>query len=288
MVPGLEPYAGRLAELETLDPHACLSLLNRWAHDRALHTEAGRPVRFVDAASRPAGGVGGAGSAGSAGGGAGGLAYERGIAASGEVPTRTRGPGVRHDLLNALVWLRFPRTKARLNAIHAAVLEAHGMDSNGVGAARAGVRAGVRGSVRDAVTLFDESGAVWVGEDAGLREALRRLDWHGLFVAGRDRLARSVSVHVVGHGLLHKLQAPYKGVTAHALTLDAPAAVGAGELDALLAARLGAGPLAAGTLCPLPVMGLPGWCAANEDPAFYNDPAVFRAARTRNRCPEEP
>jgi len=281
MVPGLEPYAGPLAELETLEPHACLSLLNRWAHDRALRTESGRPIRFVDAASRLAGSAGSAGSAG-------GLAYEHGIAATGEVPTRTRGPGVRHDLLNALVWLRFPRAKARLNAIHAAALAAGGVGSNGVGAARAGVRAGVRGSVRDTVTLFDESGAVWVGEDAGLREALRRLDWHRLFVAQRDRLARSVSVHVFGHGLLQKLQAPYKGVTAHALTLDAPAAVGTGELDALLAARLAAGPLEAGTLCPLPVMGLPGWCAANEDPAFYNDPAVFRATRTRNRCPEEP
>ena len=32
-------------------------------------------------------------------------------------------------------------------------------------------------------------------------------------------------------------------------------------------------------LLPLPVLGIPRWWVANEDPAFYDDAFVFRAAR---------
>ncbi|MBN3821090.1 DUF3025 domain-containing protein, partial [Paraburkholderia sp. Se-20369] len=32
-------------------------------------------------------------------------------------------------------------------------------------------------------------------------------------------------------------------------------------------------------LSPLPVLGVPGWCAENAEPAFYDDPAVFRSGR---------
>ena len=31
---------------------------------------------------------------------------------------------------------------------------------------------------------------------------------------------------------------------------------------------------------PLPVLGVPGWWAANEDPAFYGQTQVFRLATT--------
>lgn len=31
---------------------------------------------------------------------------------------------------------------------------------------------------------------------------------------------------------------------------------------------------------PLPVLGVPGWWAANAEPGFYADPAVFRAPRS--------
>ena len=35
---------------------------------------------------------------------------------------------------------------------------------------------------------------------------------------------------------------------------------------------------------PLPVLGLPGWWPANEAPAFYADPQVFRPARVLSAC----
>jgi len=37
--------------------------------------------------------------------------------------------------------------------------------------------------------------------------------------------------------------------------------------------------LSAKDFLPLPVLGVPDWWAANEDPNFYNDAAVFRIPR---------
>ncbi len=54
-----------------------------------------------------------------------GLAYEQRIFGRGEVITR---PGNWHDLFNALVWMRFPRTKRALAELHAAGLSAPGAD----------------------------------------------------------------------------------------------------------------------------------------------------------------
>ena len=34
-------------------------------------------------------------------------------------------------------------------------------------------------------------------------------------------------------------------------------------------------------LMPLPVLGIPGWWAQNENPDFYSDPVVFRPAKMR-------
>ena len=38
---------------------------------------------------------------------------------------------------------------------------------------------------------------------------------------------------------------------------------------------------AAKPFLPLPVLGIPGWWPANEDPTFYADMSVFRPARLK-------
>jgi hypothetical protein len=38
---------------------------------------------------------------------------------------------------------------------------------------------------------------------------------------------------------------------------------------------------------PLPVLGIPGWAPGNEEPAFYDDTAVFRAGRARQKQEKE-
>ena len=255
--PWLAPHAARLAALAPLPPRGRLDALNGWAREAGLASGSGRPLRFVadaqgDGASRP--------------GAARRTAYETRIFVDGEVATRIDGAGARHDLYNALAWLAWPRSKARLNALHAQALA--GADP-----------AAPRGPMRDAATLFDENAALWVGTDPALEAALRAFDWRALFVAQRARLASSVRVHVFGHALLEKLESPFKAITAHAWPLRLPPDTPADALDAALAARLEPGALEARAFCPLPVMGLPGWCGANADPAFYNDTAVFRPGR---------
>jgi hypothetical protein len=247
--PWREPYRAWLDVLEPLEGTARLARLDAWAREAGLTCGSGRGLRFVPA-----------GADAQAHG------YEARIFESGEVATRIDGPGARHDLYNALAWLAWPRTKARLNALHAQARAADGPDAP-------------RGPLRDAATLFDENAALWVGNDASLEAALRAFDWPSVFVHGRARLLGAVRVYVFGHALLEKLDAPYKGITAHAWPLHLPPDAGPATIDAVLATGLDAQRLSTRAFCPLPVLGMPGWCEANHDPAFYNDASVFRPGR---------
>jgi hypothetical protein len=203
------------------------------------------PVRFVPAHALPPG-----------------EAYEAFIARERAVPTRDN----LHDAFNGLVWLRLPRTKARLNAIQSAEI------------ARAGV-GGARGAVRDAATLFDENALLLHAPDA-LWDALAARRWRDVF--GRLRpLWDAACVLVFGHAALEKLVRPYKAITCHVWRV-APAFDPAGDLSALdtwLARDLTAEKLALKPFAALPVLGIPGWWSTNENAAFYDDTEVFRAPR---------
>jgi hypothetical protein len=186
------------------------------------------PVSFVAAAELPDG-----------------EAYEAFIARTGCVPTRDN----LHDQLNRLVWQQHPRIKLRLNQLQAAEIAARGVN-------------GTRGALRDALTLFDENGALWPNAPALLTQALAARDWHALFVTHRA-LWQHHRFEVFGHALLEQLTtAPRKGLTAHVLLTD-PLALSAAQW-------------AVKPFLPLPVLGIPGWWPANQDPVFYDDTQVFR------------
>jgi hypothetical protein len=163
-----------------------------------------------------------------------------------------------------LVWLAFPRTKARLNA-----LQARAIAASGIG--------GRRGFLRDAATLLDENGVLLVTCHADLVDALRRHDWRALFVQRRDAWRSDIRAVVFGHALMEKLVRPYKAVCGHALPIGLDADASQAAIDGAVAAALGTD-LAPQRLLPLPVLGIPGW-AANDDESFYADPHVFRPAR---------
>ena len=176
-----------------------------------------------------------------------GEAYEAFIARTGSVPTRDN----LHDFFNALVWRAQPQLKWRMNRLQAAAIA-----RDGVGARR--------GPLRDALTLFDENGAM-LDAPLPLVQALAARDWAGLFVQQRAVWAQARLV-IVGHALLEQLAtAPRKGLTAHVLPADPRGLDEAGW--------------AAKPFCPLPVLGVPGWWDANTEPAFYDDAAVFRPPR---------
>ena len=184
-----------------------------------------------------------------------GQAYEAHIFQTRTVPTRDN----LHDFFNGLVWLAFPEAKRRLNALQAAEIT-----RTGIGA--------TRGPLRDALTLFDENGAVLDAPPA-LWEALVARDWHALFVTRRALWAEA-RLLVFGHALLEKLVVPRKAATAHVLLPDAARSNALD--DAALAQRLGPEWLAQKPFVPLPVLGVPGWCAENVSAEYYDDPKVFR------------
>jgi hypothetical protein len=193
---------------------------------------------------------------------AGDLPYELHIAHTGSVPTRDN----LHDVFNALIWLNWPRSKARLNALQAIAIE------------QAGVR-GRRGALRDAATLLDENGVFVATDDVQFIDALRGHRWIELFWERRSHW-KQVAVFVFGHALLEKLVRPYKAITGHALIVPRSRDDFQTNPDTLLAALLDEG-LTPQRLAPLPVLGIPGWHAENEQLAFYQDATVFRPPRER-------
>lgn len=222
-------------------------VLDRAAAGLPLHEALygqGAPVRFVAATALPPG-----------------EAYERFIFERGACPTRDN----LHDFFNGLCWLGLPATKRRLNELQAAQIE-----QTGVGA--------VRGPVRDAITIFDENGAV-LAAPPELWEALRARQWRRLFVELRP-LWDEARLTIVGHALLEKLAQPRKDLTAHVLALPAPACA-MPELDRWLAGELTADRLQAKPFTPLPVLGVPGWWPGNQNFSFYDDSFVFRAPGAR-------
>lgn len=191
-----------------------------------------------------------------------GEAYESFIARTAQVPTRD----LLHDLFNGLAWLVFPRLKRQLNEVHAEQIARH----------RVGP---VRGPVRDALTLFDENGAV-LQAPAALLDALRRRDWQSLFVSQREDWA-AARLTLFGHALIEKLARPRKAITAQVWAVPSEE----GDTEAFLCAQACADWLAAKPGLPLPVLGVPGWWQGNEDPEFYRDVQVFRPAPRRGAAP---
>lgn len=193
-----------------------------------------------------------------------GMAYEQFIFENHRVPTRD---GL-HDFFNGLCWLQFPLTKARLNALQAAQIAADGVRQ-------------VRGPVRDAITVFDENAAFLRAPDV-LWQALAAKDWGRLFGELRPLWDQSWLV-LFGHALLEKLVQPRKAITAHVYRVH-PATDALADLDAWLAQHLSATELAAKPFAHLPVLGVPGWWPANEEPVFYADAQVFRSPRKVKRA----
>ena len=214
------------------------------------------PVRFVPQSSLPSG-----------------VAYEQFIFDTQQCPTRD---GL-HDFFNALYWDLFPRTKARLNQLQTEQITQLGSVTQ-------------RGAVRDALTVFDENGALLIAPPE-LWDALIAMDWQRLFVALRP-IWQQARLIPFGHALLEKLVQPRKPITAHVYiaqftieniaikAINTPAKPKFYDiLDVLVAADLSAEKLASKPFAPLPVLGIPNWWADNENPQFYGDETVFRKRR---------
>jgi hypothetical protein len=180
-----------------------------------------------------------------------------------------------HDLLNALVWLTFPKTKSILNARHYDAL----IEERASAIPR-------RGAVRDVNTLLDESGVIVVYADADLAELLRNFKWKELFWQRREQVRAGMGFYLFGHGLYEKALQPYVGMTGQGLLLAVepaffswPLAQQLAYLDSLLADYLAEHCRNTRDLSPVPLLGVPGWAADNNCAAYYDNTAYFRPGR---------
>ncbi len=214
-------------------------------------TDSGRAIRFVpeSAAQGP---------------------YELQVFDTGCVPTRRASW---HDFFNALAWMAYPRTKARLNAMHAALIPAEDP--------------GRRSRLRDLLTLVDEGGAVVAICDPEFEALVREFRWVELFWERREALRGRMHILVLGHALLDMSRRPWPGLTPKIifLRLSAGLPVDTRTLtplaDAHAARFLAALPPDASPreLPPMPVFGYPDWLPGASTRTFFEDTRYFRPFR---------
>ena len=205
-----------------------------------------------------------------------GLHYEERIRL-GRLSTRERNW---HDLFNALVWLRWPRTKRALNLRQCEDI------------ASIGKRQRTRGQC--ALTHFDEAGAVVLCSDPRLVELWDRHDWKSLFHAHADTWGRSIRVHVFGHALLELALDPARYLVAKAVLLMTDDAVNLAtdaeslsRIDRCLAQRIEGRSLLLDPqhLRPLPLSGVPGWHVQGGSEDFFDAAPCFRPLRAGRLYP---
>ena len=188
------------------------------------------------------------------------LHYEQRIFARGQIATRELNW---HDLLNALVWLRFPRLKQAMNARQVAEIGKVGPKQ--------------RSRAQCALTHFDEAGIVVLLRDPSLLALWDAHDWHGLFWREREAWEDGrVEAIVFGHALLEHALRPEQLLVGKALI-----ATQSGNVENAVAQSVRSGEWLNDPqeLRPLPLSGIPGWHDENVEESFYRDAPCFRPLR---------
>lgn len=209
-----------------------------------------------------------------------GLHYEQRIL-GGRIATRENNW---HDLLNALVWLRYPRTKAALNAAQCADIE------------KVGPRQRTRAQC--AMTHFDEAGAIVLCSDPELIALWDEHDWHGMFWRRREAWNTRIAVLVFGHAILELALQAERFLVAKCIALAATeeqlarlatnASAGHAWVDARIARAIAAGDQLRDPqeLRPLPLSGIPGWNPGAANESFFAEAPCFRPLRPGRRYPQ--
>jgi hypothetical protein len=236
----------------------------RWpeAHDwsglaarQGLKNASEMPVSFVPASNPPPSAMG----------------FEQRIHEHGEVETR---PACWHDAFHACTWLTFPRTKARINALH---ME-DGLDDT----------PNRRSVLRNILTLIDEGGIIVASCNPALLDTLRTFQWHALFWRQRAAVQREMDFVIFGHALYERALSMHYGSTGRGVLLQVDAsyfgwnmAERVRHLDDRLVELLASPAHLTNTamLHPVPIKGIPGWDAANLEEDYYRDTQQFRPGR---------
>jgi len=194
-----------------------------------------------------------------------GLHYETRIA-QGRIATRA---GNWHDLFNALVWARHPQLKQALNQQQCRHIAA--------------MPPGQRNRAQAALTQFDESGLLVRVRDPAVLAAWDAHDWREVFDPRRWQAGQISVAAVVGHALMEQMLVPGRLLVGKCLLVrgEEDEACMATAVQAIQAGRALTDPL---QLRPLPLAGIPGWHAPQDD-AFYGNAAYFRPVRAGRAYP---
>lgn len=195
-----------------------------------------------------------------------GLHYEQRIAAGRGIATREENW---HDLLNALIWLRWTAVKQAMNARQVADI------------ARLGPKQ--RSPAQQALTHFDEAGLLVLLRDAQAVADWDAHAWTRLFPALQPD---DFAVVVIGHALLEHALDPERLLVGKALVaIDAQLDVEAWVERLAAGVREGSLLQDPQSLRPLPLMGLRGWHPRSGDPGFCAEAPCFQPLRAGRRYP---
>lgn len=192
--------------------------------------------------------------------------YEPRVFLQNELQTRTENW---HDFFNAMIWLKFPRSKQALNRRHYEAARKRAAGSN-------------RSTLENRLTQFDECGAVIVASSEKPLQLIRNHQWQALFVEQASLFEEDIRCIVFGHAIFEKALTPYIGMTCHCLMLAEPdllAELKQGNNESLDRTItdywLKQPETRPDRLQPLPLLGIPGYWP-HQDSAFYANEKYFR------------
>ena len=202
--------------------------------------------------------------------------YEPRIYLHGEVQTRLENW---HDFFQVLVWNTFPKTKAVLNAKHYGAIRRR---------KEADPHSKQRTPLENALTQFDECGAIVVSCDNTLLDCIREFRWKELFWQQRPALNNRLQCFVFGHAVYEKALNPYLGLTAHAALFPVEEdffhwalAKQLQYLDKITAQAFEINYYTSPKhFQPFPLLGIPHWDENNEE-SYYDNTDYFRPGRMK-------
>lgn len=202
--------------------------------------------------------------------------YEPRIYLKGEIQTRQHNW---HDFFQVMVWRMMPKTKTIINQLHYQALKQR--NSADPGQRR-------RGSIENALTQFDECGAVILSSKPDLLELIAEFQWKTLFWQRRSETSQHLKCIVFGHAMYEKALNPYIGMTTHSILLPVEQAfleqtleTIVTETDDLLTNLFSAKDVIKSPqdFSPFPLLGMPGWDKENDAESYYDNTNYFRLGR---------
>ncbi len=194
--------------------------------------------------------------------------YEPRVFLKGELQTRLNNW---HDFFNALIWLRFPKIKSTLNELHYYSALQRDEKTN-------------RSKLENAITLFDECGAIIISSREDLLQMIRDHEWKRLFIEHRGSFINEIKCFVFGHAMYEKALNPYIGMTVNAILICSDELLNSdfGAIDDFVAQYWKQFHIqSTKDLQPFPLLGMPGWHTDNDNELFYEDKDYFRPKRTQ-------